>query len=154
LGSGDQGEEGPGGVDAWLGQWLAHPGTEAYSKLGGLWTTAIEELRGRGSPAIGLPPFIRPNASFLENATDRMSYLFGKLGPIGAKAYIKGAKEGSKISDWMLAAGFHATGQDISAPEQLQKIQDSQYQREWKAMVNRANRDARSRGQPLPYPGQ
>jgi hypothetical protein len=59
--------------------WLAHPGTEAYNKLGGFWQTLIEEARGRETPALGSHPFIRPNASFLQNVTDRMAYLFSKL---------------------------------------------------------------------------
>jgi hypothetical protein len=134
--------------------WLAHPGTEAYSKMGGLWTTAIEEMRGRGSPAIGSPPFIRPNASFLENATDRMNYFLSKIGPIGVRAFLKGSKEGSNIPNWMLTAGFHATGQDINAPEPLQKFKDQLYQKEWDAMTRNANRDARSRGLALPYPAR
>jgi hypothetical protein len=132
--------------------WLAHPGGEAYNKLSGVWSTAIEEARGRGSPSIGSPPIIRPNASFTENVTDRMSYLFSKLGPIGAKAFLKGQKEGSEIPSTMAAIGFHPPGMEIQAPEKIHAIQAKQEKREWKTMTKRANKDAMSRGQPLPYP--
>lgn len=132
--------------------WLAHPGVEAYNKFGGVWTTAIEEARGRGSPAIGSPPFIRPDATFTQNVTDRMNYFLSKLGPIGAKAFVKGQKEGSKIPDVLTAAGFHPPGMEIQAPEAISKIKGKQEKIEWKTMTKRANRDAISRGQPIPYP--
>lgn len=121
--------------------WLHDPLMEAYNKLGGVWSTAIEEARGRGSPAIGSPLIVRPNATVTQDIADRMSYLFDKMGPIGVKAYVKGQKDGSQIPDWMAAAGFHAPGADILNPEGLDRLLSKQSTQEWKRT---------HRGQPAP----
>jgi len=125
--------------------WLAHPGIEAYNKLGGLWQTAIEEFRGRETPALGGLPFIRPNATFLQNVTDRMSYLFSKLGPIGVRAVAKGQEKGSAIPAPLTAAGFHPTGAEISKPEKVHAVQEKQYAREYKQRQKRIQREQAAR---------
>ncbi|HEX6825725.1 MAG TPA: hypothetical protein VF077_05345 [Nitrospiraceae bacterium] len=125
--------------------WIAHPGTEAYNKLGGVWQTAIETARGRETPALGGLPFVRPKATFLESMTDRMGYVLSKMGPIGVKALIKGQEKGSEIPAPLTAAGFHPTGKAISAPQQTQRAIDRNYEREYKQRLRRIQREEAAR---------
>ena len=125
--------------------WLAHPGTEVYNKLSGAWQTAIEEARGRETPALGSLPFVDPRGTFLQNVGERLKYLGSKLGPISLKNVIYGQEKSSAIPLPMAAIGFRATCKAISAPEQMERAEQRRNLQEYKQRQKRIQREYSSR---------
>jgi hypothetical protein len=130
--------------------WTMHPLREAYNKQSDLLTTLEEQATGQDWAGA---PIVRPKATLIQAATDRLAHVLSKLGPISIKQFVKGQKEGSNIPGVLTALGFRPPGAEIQAPEQLRAAQEKRQKAEWAAKVKRENRDARQRGLPIPYPG-
>jgi hypothetical protein len=110
--------------------WLTHPLREGYAKLGGLPTTALEQINNedwRGDP------ITKRGANPLEQLQQRAAHLFSRLGPIGARSMIKGQPETSGISPVETALGFRAPGVDIQDPVHLDNWMQAKTEKEWKA---------------------
>src|SRR5213075_2220628 len=77
--------------------WLAHPLREGYAKLGGVPTTAYEQITNenwRGDP------IYRRGADPMEHLQQRTAHVLSRLGPIGVKNFVKGQPETSEIPAW------------------------------------------------------
>ncbi len=124
--------------------YLTHPMQEAYGKLGGLPTTAIEVA---GNKDWRGDPITKPGASMMEAMGQRAAHVFSKLGPISIKNMTKGSEPDSKIGIFQKALGFHAPGSQIQDPERLDQVMNgprSKDARLWKAKEKRERiQDAR-----------
>jgi hypothetical protein len=109
--------------------WLSHPLREAYAKLGGLPTTAIEHITNRDWRG---DPIAQRGASPIDQFQQHMAHLFSKLGPIGARAIAKGQPATSGITPVETALGFRAPGVDIQDPQRLEKWMAASAKKEWK----------------------
>jgi hypothetical protein len=110
--------------------WLSHPLREGYAKLGGLPTTALEQITNRDWRG---DPIAQRGASPIDQFQQRMAHLFSKLGPIGARAIAKGQPATSGITPVETALGFRAPGVDIQDPQRLEKWMAASAKKEWKA---------------------
>jgi hypothetical protein len=128
--------------------WIHHPVQEAYNKLGGLPTTAIEQISGKDWRG---DPIVRAGASMPEAAGQRMAHVFGKLSPISVKNMTKGTEPGSAITTPERLLGFRAPGAHIQDPEGLHRAMDRRDRRIQKA-IDKRERKTQLRQNPQPSP--
>jgi hypothetical protein len=129
--------------------YAAHPLQEVYGKVGGGWKMIMEQLSN--SDWRGMP-IVRPNATALDWINDRATHVTKQFGPLSAKNWTEGGPEGSNIPGFFRAAGFRATSKEFSDPERAQILRNKRETKAWKLKTRTENREARERGQPLPYP--
>jgi hypothetical protein len=112
--------------------WLFHPLQEAYGKLNGLLSQAIEQVRGKNF--IGQPIYDH-NGTALEQAQQRFAYLLNKVGPISVRNLIKGAEKDSRISGIERVIGFRSPGAFVQDPEGYARGMRAIDKREWDRKV-------------------
>lgn len=114
--------------------WAMHPAQEAYNKMGGLPTTAIEQLTGKDWRG---DPIVRADANALEGFGQRLGHVLGKLSPISVKNMTKGSEPTSAITWPEKAIGFRAPGAHIQDPAGLKRAMDFKDRRIQKAIDKR-----------------
>ena len=128
--------------------WLTHPLREGYAKLGGLTTTAIEQITNedwRGDP------ITKRGANPLEQMQQRAAHLFSRFGPIGVRSMMKGQPETSGITSVETALGFRAPGVDIQDPVRLENWMKKKTEKEWKAKQQHEKTEQRKYGRERVY---